>query len=208
MENNSIDRLIPVIHVFRRRIFQLPAPISLVENGNPPNLSPDHHFKNNSEMEESDHDNDHRASPFYYSESDEDLDDGDVINEDRMEDELNPLRYVDPRIRIENDSSFNMQFPCKIGFRSFDAYLNSSLPMNIISRIEYNKIMVNELEYKGDNIVARVKTLHVFVGSFVYLVEFMVMENLGEFIDNNLTQVVFGKPFKRLTNLDEKLMEG
>jgi hypothetical protein len=80
--------------------------------------------------------------------------------------------------------------------------------MNIISRTEYNKIMVNELEYKGDNIVARAKTLHVFVGSFIYLVEFMVMENLGEFIDSNLTQVVFGKPFKRLTKLDEKLMEG
>ena len=145
---------------------------------------------------------------FYYSDSDEDLDDCGVINENRMDDVVDPIRYVDPRTRIENDISFNMQFPCKIGFRSFDAHLNSSLPMNIISRSEYNKIMVNELEYKGDNIVARVNTLHVFVGSFVYLVEFVVMENLGEFIDNKLTQVVFGKPFKRLTNLDEKHMEG
>lgn len=159
-------------------------------------------------MEESDHDDDHRASPFYYSDSNEDLDDGDVINEDRMEDEVDPLRYFDPRTRIENDCPFNMQFPCKIRFRSFDAYLNSSLPMNIISRNEYNKIMVDELEYKGDNIVARAMTLHVFVGSFVYQVEFMVMENLGEFIDSKLTQVVFGKSFKRLTNHDEKLMEG
>jgi hypothetical protein len=47
-----------------------------------------------------------------------------------------------------------MQFPCKIGFRSFDTYLNSSLPMKIISRNEYIKIMVNELEYQGDNIFA------------------------------------------------------
>ena len=101
-----------------------------------------------------------------------------------------------------------MQFPCKIGFRSFDAYLNSSLPMNIISRANYNKILVDELEYRGDDIVARVEPLHVFVGSFVYLVDFMVMENLGEFIDEKLTQIIFGKPFKRLTNLDEKLMDG
>lgn len=91
---------------------------------------------------------------------------------------------------------------------SFNAYLNSSLPMNIISRNEYNKIMVDELEYKGENIIARAIPLHVFVGSLVYLVEFMVMENLGKFIDDKLTQVVFGKPFKRLTNLDEKLIEG
>jgi hypothetical protein len=51
MDNNSIDRLIHVIRVFRHRIFQLPVPIPFVENENPPNLSPDHHFDNNSEME-------------------------------------------------------------------------------------------------------------------------------------------------------------
>ena len=79
---------------------------------------------------------------------------------------------------------------------------------NIISRSNFNKIMVNKLEYRGDNIVARVEPLHVFVGSFVYLVDFMVMENLGEFIDNELTQVIFGEPFKRLTNLDKKLVDG
>jgi hypothetical protein len=71
-----------------------------------------------------------------------------------------------------------------------------------------NKIMVNELEYQGNNIVARIEPLHVFVGSFVYLVDFMVMDNLGEFIDDKLTQIIFGEPFKRLTNLDEKLTDG
>jgi hypothetical protein len=94
MDHNNIDRLIPVIRVFRRRIFQTPAPLPLAENENPPNLSPNHHFDNNSELEESDHDDDRRASPFYYSDFDEDLDDGDVINENRMEEEINPLRYV------------------------------------------------------------------------------------------------------------------
>ena len=82
------------------------------------------------------------------------------------------------------------------------------LPMNLISRANYNKIMVNELEYKGENVVARVEPLHVFVGSFVYLVDFMVMENLGDFIDSTLTQVILGRPFKELTRLDEKLVEG
>jgi hypothetical protein len=208
MDNNNIDRLIPVIRVFYRRNFQITAPLPLVENENPPNLSPNHQFDNNSELEESNHDDDHRASPFYYSDSDEDLDNGDVIDEDKLDEEVNLLRNVDPRTRIESNSSFNMQFPCKIGFWTFNAYLNSSLPMNIISRSEYNKVMVDELEYKGDNIVAGGISLHVFIGSFVYFVEFMVMENLGELIESNLTQVVFGKPFKELTNLDEKQMEG
>ena len=207
MNNNNIDRLIPVIRVFRRRVFQLPIPVPVVENENPPNLSPDHHFGNDSRMEESDHDNDHRISPFYYSDSDEDLGDGDIINVGRNEEEMNPLKYFYPRTRNEKDSLFNMQFPCKIGYRSFDAYLNSSLPMNIILCANFNKIMLNEPEYQGNNIVARIEPLHVFVGSFMYLVDFMVMENLGEFIDDKLTQIIFGKPFKRLTNLDEKLMD-
>jgi hypothetical protein len=41
MDNNSIDLLILVIRVFPRRIFQLPIPIPIVENENPPNFSPD-----------------------------------------------------------------------------------------------------------------------------------------------------------------------
>ena len=120
----------------------------------------------------------HENGPFYYSDSDEDLGDGDVIDEVRREEEVDPLKYVDPRTRIEKDSLFNMQFPCKIGYMNFHAYLNSSLPMNIISRANYNKIMV---EYQGNNVLllARVEPLHVFVGSFVYLVDFMVMEDLA-----------------------------
>lgn len=159
-----------------------------MEDANPPNLSPDHHFGNDFEIDECDHDTYHKNGPFYFFNSDEDLGVEEVI--------------------YEKDSLFNMQFPCKIGYRSFDAYLNSSLPINIISRANYNKIMVKELENLGDNIVARVEPLHVFVGSFVYLVDFMVMEDLGEFIDDKLTQVIFGKPFKRLTKQDERLMDG
>jgi hypothetical protein len=96
MDNNNIDHLIPVIRVFHRRNLQIPAPLPLVENENPPNLLPNHHFNNNSELEESDHEDDRRASPFYYSDSDEGLDDGEVINEYRMEEEINPLRYATP----------------------------------------------------------------------------------------------------------------
>jgi hypothetical protein len=58
----------------------------------------------------------HENGPFYYSDSDEDLGDGDVIDEVRREEEVDPIKYVDPRTRIEKDSLFNMQFPCKIGY--------------------------------------------------------------------------------------------
>ena len=67
----------------------------------------------------------HENGPFYYSESDEDLGDGDVIDEVRREEEVDPLKYVDPRTRTEKDSIFNMQFPCKTIYMNFHAYLNS-----------------------------------------------------------------------------------
>ena len=138
-----MDREIPVIGVFRRPNFQLPVPAPIIENNN---LSPDHHFGNDSEMEDSDHENYYANSPFYDSDSDTDIDDGEVVNEVRSKEEINPFKYVDPRIKIEKDSLFNMQFPCKIGYHSFYAYLNFSLPMTIICRANYNEIMVGELD--------------------------------------------------------------
>ena len=111
MNNNNIDRLIPVIYVYRRRVFQLPVLVPIAENESPSNLSPDHNFGNNSEMEESNHDNDHTFTPFYYSDSDEDLGDGDIIRGGRKEEEVNPLKYVDPRTRIAKNNLFNMAIP-------------------------------------------------------------------------------------------------
>ena len=208
----NLDREIPVIRVFRRRNFRLADYAPLVEDANPPEQppphSPNHHFGNHLAPNNMNLERNPRNSIFYYSDSDEDMDEGEVVDEIREDSDVDPFKYVDPRTRIGKDTPYNMQFPCKIGYKSFDAYLNSSLPMNIISRANYNKIMVNELEYNGENVVARVEPLHVFVGSFVYLVDFMVMEDLGEFIDSALTQVILGRPFKELTRLDEKLVEG
>ena len=174
----NLDRVIPVIRVFRRRNFRLSDYAPVVEDANPPEQppqhSPNHHFCNHLTPNNMNPEHNPRNSPFYYSDSDEDMDEGEVIDEVRENTEIDPFKYVDPRTRIGKDTPYNMQFPCKIGFRSFDAYLNSSLPMNIISRANYNKIMVDELEYKGENVVARIEPLHVFVGSFVYLVDFMV----------------------------------
>jgi hypothetical protein len=68
-----------------------------MENESPPNLSPDHHFGNNYEIDESDNNTDHENGPFYYSDSNEDLGDGEVINEVREEEKVDPLKYVNPR---------------------------------------------------------------------------------------------------------------
>ena len=45
------------------------------------------------------------------------------------------------------------------------------------------------------NFVGRVEGLHVFVGNFTYVTDFVIVEDIRPVIDECLTQVVFGKPF-------------
>ncbi|GKA97189.1 hypothetical protein Tco_0825083 [Tanacetum coccineum] len=46
----------------------------------------------------------------------------------------------------------------------------------------YNTIMVEGLESTGKNLVAIVRNVYVFVGSFTYITDFVVLEDIGEFI--------------------------
>ncbi|GJZ79504.1 hypothetical protein Tco_0644341, partial [Tanacetum coccineum] len=49
--------------------------------------------------------------------------------------------------------------------------------------------------------------MHIFVGCFVYVVDFMILEDLGSIIDNGLSEVVLRKPFAQTSKLtyDESL---
>ncbi|GJT30172.1 hypothetical protein Tco_0910447 [Tanacetum coccineum] len=98
------------------------------------------------------------VSPFPYS--DNDSDDGEVLNELIEYEKARKLR----RERIINSlDEDDLAFECMIGFRKFTTYLNPFLPMNIISRKAYNTIMVKRLEGTGKNLVAIVKDVYVFV---------------------------------------------
>ncbi|GJY36757.1 hypothetical protein Tco_0422135 [Tanacetum coccineum] len=52
--------------------------------------------------------------------------------------------------------------------------------------IAYNTIMVEGLEGTGKNLVAIVKDVYVFVGSFTYITDFVVLEDIGEFIMSDI----------------------
>ncbi|GJZ26080.1 hypothetical protein Tco_0570333 [Tanacetum coccineum] len=49
--------------------------------------------------------------------------------------------------------------------------------------------------------------MHIFVGCFIYVVDFTILEDLGSIIDNGLSEVVLGKPFAQTSKLtyDESL---
>ncbi|GJR18448.1 hypothetical protein Tco_0966975 [Tanacetum coccineum] len=80
--------------------------------------------------------------------------------------------------------------------------------MNIISRKAYNTIMVEGLEGTGKNLVAIVKDVYVFVGSFTYITDFVILEDIGEFIMSDMEEVLMGKPFRKTTKLKYDVANG
>ncbi|GKC12425.1 hypothetical protein Tco_1009207 [Tanacetum coccineum] len=122
------------------------------------------------------------VSPFPHS--DNDSDDGEVLNELSEYENAGILR------------------------RERTAYLDPFLPMNIISRKAYNIIMVEGLEGTGKNLVAIVKDVYVLVKSFTYITDFVVLEDIGEFIMSDMAGILMGKPFRKITKLKYDVAKG
>ncbi|GKD24376.1 hypothetical protein Tco_1230590 [Tanacetum coccineum] len=143
------------------------------------------------------------VSPFPHS--DNDSDDGEVLNELIEYENVGMLRREKAINSFDGD---DLAFQCMIGFRKFVAYFDPFLPMNIITRKAYNTIMVEGLESTRKNLVAIVKDVYVFVGSFIYITNFVVLEDIGEFIQINKAEVVMGKPFRKITKLEYDCAKG
>ncbi|GKE15936.1 hypothetical protein Tco_1423513 [Tanacetum coccineum] len=68
---------------------------------------------------------------------------------------------------------------------------------------QYNHIMTYRLRSrqklskpdKISNFIGRVRRLKVFIGSFAYECDFMILEDTSSIIDCHLGEMVFGKPF-------------
>ncbi|GJV59993.1 hypothetical protein Tco_1466093 [Tanacetum coccineum] len=133
-------------------------------------------------------------SPFL--DSDDESNDEEVLNE--LDEYGNAGSFYPNRI-INSLDGEDLEFPCMIGFRKFVAYFDPFLPMKIITRKAYNTIMVEGLETTRRNLVAIVRDVYVFVRSFTYVTDFVVLEDIGEFIVSDMTDVVMGRPFRAVT---------
>nr|GEU45175.1 hypothetical protein [Tanacetum cinerariifolium] len=56
---------------------------------------------------------------------------------------------------------------------------------------------------RENNLVAIVRNVHVFVGSFTYVTDFMDLEDIGEYLKSYLAKVVMRKPFKDHTRFED-----
>ncbi|GJU15618.1 hypothetical protein Tco_1143584 [Tanacetum coccineum] len=138
------------------------------------------------------------VSPFPHS--DNDSDDGEVLNELIEYENARTLR----RERIINSlDGDDLAFERMLGFRKFTAYLDPFLPMNIISRKAYNTIMVKGLKGTRKNLVTvQIRNSTLIVRSFTKMDFCCVGEkDIGEFIISDMAKVLMGRPFRKITKL-------
>ncbi|GJT56026.1 hypothetical protein Tco_0991080 [Tanacetum coccineum] len=90
--------------------------------------------------------------------------------------------------------------------------INEMINQSSDSEIFYPKERIKELELRTqrrNNFEEglRAKNAHIFVGCFLYVVDFMILEDLGSIIDSGLSEVVLAKPFEQTSKLtyDESL---
>ncbi|GJR62727.1 hypothetical protein Tco_1504889 [Tanacetum coccineum] len=119
-----------------------------------------------------------------------------------------PFSTLEPKFRMGDP--WSLKIPCVIS-----TVYNLQSPINIMSHAYYNKIKEKPFQarrnsyqpYKFYNLVRISKNMHIFIGCFVYVMDFMILEDLGSIIDSGLSEVVLGKPFARTYKLtyDESL---
>nr|GEV53828.1 integrase, catalytic region, zinc finger, CCHC-type, peptidase aspartic, catalytic [Tanacetum cinerariifolium] len=109
----------------------------------------------------------------------------------------------------------NLKIPCNIRHVHVKkSYVDLNSPLNIMTRMMYNWIMRRNLNPRENanggisNFTERVKGMHVFVGNFTYVVDFMIVENIILIIDPRLSHVVLGRLFIEVSNMTHDLPEG
>ncbi|GKE80681.1 hypothetical protein Tco_1550681 [Tanacetum coccineum] len=58
------------------------------------------------------------------------------------------------------------------------------------------------------NFTGRIKGIHVFVGNFTYIIDFMIVEDISSIIDPRFSQVVLGRPFVEISNMTHNPPKG
>ncbi|GKC53551.1 protein kinase-like domain, concanavalin A-like lectin/glucanase domain protein [Tanacetum coccineum] len=110
--------------------------------------------------------------------------------------------WVKARIRAGSPNNIKISYMTGHLFK-IHAYIDLESPINIMSRRQYNQIRTYRLRSrqkpsnpnKISNFVGRMRGLKVFIGSFAYECDFMMLEDTTSIIDHHHGVMVFGRPF-------------
>ncbi|GJX66435.1 putative reverse transcriptase domain-containing protein [Tanacetum coccineum] len=142
------------------------------------------------------------------------IEEGEVIEEFRTRDEdldtgINDYpSYCDSDKKIHIDCAHNLKFSCMIGFEFTHANFFPLLYVNVMSKKFHNSIMKDKMVYKGNNFVGALMNVPIFVGTFSVVMDFAVLENMEDYRDEGMGDVIFGKPFLREVGIKARRFEG
>ncbi|GJT13607.1 hypothetical protein Tco_0860649 [Tanacetum coccineum] len=68
--------------------------------------------------------------------------------------------------------------------------------------------MKDKMVYKGNNVIEALMNVPIFVGNFFVVTDFAVLENMDDYRDEGMGDVIFGKPFLREVGINAKRFEG
>ncbi|GJS99737.1 hypothetical protein Tco_0820907 [Tanacetum coccineum] len=142
------------------------------------------------------------------------IEEGEVIEEFRTRNENLDTgiddypSYCDDDKKIHIDCAHNLKFSCMIGFEFTHANFFPLLYVNMMSRKFHNSIMKNKMVYKGNNVIGALMNVPIFVGTFFVMTDFAVLEDIDDYRDNEMGDIIFGKPFLREVGIKTERFEG
>ncbi|GJT48093.1 hypothetical protein Tco_0974250 [Tanacetum coccineum] len=83
-----------------------------------------------------------------------------------------------------------------------------------MTRMMYNWTMRRKLDpgensNRGvSNFTGWINVMHIFIGNFTHIVDFLIVEDIRSIIDPRLSQVVLGRPFVEISNMTHDPPEG
>ncbi|GJV00987.1 hypothetical protein Tco_1330257 [Tanacetum coccineum] len=66
----------------------------------------------------------------------------------------------------------------------------------------------NKIVYKGNSVIGALMNVPIFVETFSYVTDFVVLENMDAYHDEVMGDVIFGKPFLREVGIKTRRFEG
>ncbi|GKC47368.1 mitochondrial proton/calcium exchanger protein-like protein isoform X1 [Tanacetum coccineum] len=129
------------------------------------------------------------------------IEEGEVIEEFRTRDDKLEAgiddypSYCDYDKKIHIDCAYNLKFSCMIGFELTHANFFLLLYVNVMSKKFHNSIMKDKMVYKGNNVIGALMNVPIFVRTFSVVMDFAVLENMDDYRDERMGDVIFGEPF-------------
>ncbi|GJS96449.1 homeodomain-like protein [Tanacetum coccineum] len=142
------------------------------------------------------------------------IEEGEVIEEFRTrDDELDAgiddyPSYCDYDKKIHIDCAHNLKFSCMIGFEFTHTNFFPLLYVNVMSKKFHNSIMKDKMVYKGNNVIGALMNVPIFAGTFSAVTDFVVLENMDDYRDEEIGDVIFGEPFLREVGIKARRLEG